>query len=107
MKRTLKITGIILFSLVVISNTPPLQFFLLERYTYRNLDNSFRFEEEPGSLYYDTCLRQFEAFKKEHPDNPNNTLYRTFTIKPWQFWQWWQFIAHHQRFKVPYMEPQK
>ncbi|TCC88640.1 hypothetical protein EZ428_18560 [Pedobacter frigiditerrae] len=105
MKRTLKITSIIIFALVVISNTPPVQFFVLDRYTYRNLDDSFRFEEEPGSLYFKTCLSQFETFKREHPHNPNKTLYRSFTIKPWQFWEWWQYIAHPKRFTLPYLEP--
>lgn len=99
---------IALLVIVVISNTPPAQFFLLENYGYRNQDASFTYTEEPGkALDFIVCERRWEHFKAENPENSNWTLYRTFTIKPWQFWEWWQYIAHTKRFTLPYKSMEK
>ncbi len=90
---------------IVISNTPPMQFFLLENYNYQNANSSFKYTEEPGqALDFKVGERRWDRFKSENSNNPNQTLYRTFKIKPWQFWEWWQFIAHSKRYSLPYLE---
>ena len=89
--------------LMVLSNTPPVQYFLLEQYSYQNKDGSFRYQEEPGqALDFEVCQIRWERFKNQNP-HADHTLYRNFTIKPWQFWEWWQFIAHSKRFTLPYL----
>jgi len=88
---------------VIISNTPPLQVLLLEKYAYQNKDGSFSYQEEPGrALDFEVCQIRWERFKSQNPQ-ADHTLYREFTIKPWQFWEWWQFIAHSERFRLPYL----
>lgn len=103
-------TSLIIASLVVIlSNTPPAQFFLLENYHYQNADNSFSFTEDPAKgLDFKVAQKRWARFQTANPDNHKKnkqTLYRTFTIKPYQFWQWWQYIAHPKRFTLPYTPP--
>ena len=91
---------------VVISNTPPMQYFLLENYSYQNANGSFKYTEEPGqALDFKVGERRWQRFKTENRNNPNQMLYRTFRIKPWQFWEWWQFIGHSRRFTLPYLNP--
>ncbi|WP_443939194.1 PDDEXK nuclease domain-containing protein [Pedobacter sp. MW01-1-1] len=70
---------------------------------YQNKDASFEFTEEGGPTQtFETTKRRFEHFKTKNPANPNTTLYRTFTIKPWRFWEWWQMIAHSEPFRLPF-----
>jgi len=96
-------TIIMLLCLIVISNTPPVQFFTLKNYHYTNADNSFRYTEFPGKgLDFEAGVTRWERFKDHTPDNPNRTLYRTFRINPLKFWEWWQFIAHSKRYRLPY-----
>lgn len=102
--RNRKIILIAISVVIVISNTPPMQFFLLENYNYQNADGSFKYAEEPGqALDFKVGERRWERFKTENSNNPNQTLFRTFKIKPWRFWEWWQFIAHGKRFTLPYL----
>ncbi|PWS28477.1 hypothetical protein DHW03_01050 [Pedobacter yonginense] len=99
-----KVILIAIAVVIIISNTPPMQFFLLENYNYQNADGSFKYTEEPGqALDFKVGERRWERFKTENSSDPNQTLYRTFRIKPWQFWEWWQFIAHGKRFTLPYL----
>ncbi|MDQ8051907.1 MAG: hypothetical protein REI78_02725 [Pedobacter sp.] len=98
-----KFIGIAIIVVIIVSNTPPLQYFLLERYHYQNADKSFEYTEEPGqALDYKVAEIRWTRFKAENSNNPNQILYRTFRLKPWQFWEWWQFIAHSKRFTLPY-----
>lgn len=101
-------TIIILLCLIAISNTPPVQFFTLDNYHYRNADNSFNYTEFPGKgLDFEVGIIRWERFKKEHPDNQGRTLYRTFHINIFRFWEWWQFITHNSRYRLPYITEQK
>lgn len=91
-------------AIIILSNTPPAQFFLLPTYGYQNKDRSFTYSEEPGKgMDLEAGMIQFEGWKKQNPDNPNHILYRTFSIRPWQFWEWWQYVANAQRFRLPYL----
>jgi hypothetical protein len=100
--KATKWTIITIASVIILSNTPPAQFFLLERYSYQNKDASFTYEEEPGmALDFKVCQKRWKRFKAQNLDNRNQTLYRTFRIKPWQFWEWWQYVAHSDRFALP------
>ncbi|WP_344853702.1 hypothetical protein [Pedobacter jeongneungensis] len=106
--RTIRTITIILLCLIAISNTPPIQFFTLNDYHYQNADGSFTYTEFPGkSLDFEVGITRWERFKNQHPDSPNKTLYRTFQINHLKFWEWWQFIAHHERFLLPYLPKQK
>ncbi len=105
--RTTIVLLITIPAIILLSNTPPAQFFMLERYSYQNADKSFTYTEEPGEpLDFEVGEIRWERFKQQHPQNPNRTLYRTFHIKPWQFWEWWQYIAHYKRFALPYANGQ-
>lgn len=103
-QQTIKTTLIIAAIIVVLSNTPPAQFFLLEEYQYTNGDRTFQFTESPGkAMDFKIEEKRWERFKLQNPDK-DHTLYRTFTIKPYQFWEWWQYIAHPKRFALPYKD---
>ncbi|RZL99155.1 MAG: hypothetical protein EOO88_59885 [Pedobacter sp.] len=79
--RWKKITTLTILGIIILSNTPPAQFFLLENYSYQNQDGSFNYSEEPGKgMDLEAEQIQFKGWKKENPENPNTTLYRTFTI---------------------------
>ena len=107
-QQTLKTSLIIAGLIIVLSNTPPAQFFLLEEYHYTNKDHSFQYTESPGkALDFKVGQKRWERFKNQHPENPNQTLYRTFRIQPYQFWEWWQYIAHIERFNLPYLSTTK
>jgi hypothetical protein len=93
-------------AIIILSNTPPAQFFLLPNYSYQNRNGSFQYSEEPGKgMDFEAGKIQFEGWKKQNSGNINHSLYRKFTIKPWQFWEWWQYIAHSDRFKLPLLKP--
>lgn len=103
-KRKVRNTIILLLCFIAISNTPPVQFFTLDGYHYRNADSSFSYTEYPGKgLDFETGQTRWERFKKLNRQNPNKTLYRTFRINPLKFWEWWQFIAHNGRYRLPYI----
>ncbi len=88
--------------IIILSNTPPAQFFLSQEYHYTNGDNSFQYTESPGkALDFKVAQKRWERFKLQNP-NKDQTLYRTFTIRPWEFWEWWQYTAHPNRFSLPY-----
>lgn len=102
MKKKTKTWIIIIVSIVIITNLPPINYFLEENYSYQNKDASFTYVEKPGKgLDYEVGQIRFERFQKQNP-NKDQTLYRTFTLKPWRFWQWWQMLRHFERFKLPY-----
>ncbi len=103
--KALKTTLIITAIIIILSNTTPAQFFLLEEYHYTNGDRSFQYTESPGkALDFKVAEKRWERFKLQHPEK-DHTLYRTFTIKPWQFWEWWQYIAYNKRFTLPFTPP--
>jgi len=98
----------LLLLILIISNTPPAQFFLQENYTYRNLEGTFHYSEEGGKgMSFEGCLDRYYDFIMNNPHQKDLTLYRTFTIKPWRFWEWYQMLFHNQRFRLPYLEPEK
>lgn len=102
MKRKYKVTILIIVSVIVVSNLPPITYFLQEEYHYRNKDASFQFYEQGGPTQdFEVAKARFESFKNKHPQNRSDILYRTFTLKPWRFWEWWQMIAHSERFGLP------
>lgn len=103
MKRKYKIIIIVIISAILICNLPPITYFLQEEYHYQNRDGSFQFSEQAGPTQgFDVAKYKFERFKIKNPNNPNKTLFRTFTLKPWRFWEWWQMLKHFERFKLPY-----
>jgi len=90
--------------IIILTNTPPAQYFLLEKYHYQNADNSFSYSEfKSKGLDFEVCEIRWKRFLDTNPKNKNQTLYRTFTIRPWQFWEWWQYLAHPKRFTLPYL----
>jgi hypothetical protein len=104
MKRTI----IIITAILLISNLPFFGFLWTEDFTYQNRDGSFVYNEEAGKgQSYRSCLINYGNFLCRHPDKDqgDNTLYRTFTIKPWRFWEWREMIFHSDRFKLPYLDP--
>jgi hypothetical protein len=102
---------IIAFVLIIfISNFSPVNYFLIDDYTYSNIDGSFKFSEEGGKgLNYTNVVRNYAIFLCQHPekDQGDNRLFRTFTLKPWRFWEWSQWIFRNERFLLPYLEPGK
>jgi hypothetical protein len=101
MKRRTKIMITSIVLVIIVSNLPPIGYFIQEKYSYQNKDGSFKFTEEPGKgLDFEVAKIRFERFKNENTFNPNKILYRKFEIKPWRFWEWWQIIAHSERFKL-------
>ncbi|MEJ5996604.1 hypothetical protein WG904_19405 [Pedobacter sp. Du54] len=106
-KNTTRTVIIAALSVIILSNTPPAQFFLLENYHYQNADGSFQYSEEPGKgMDFKAGLIQFDGWKRSNPQNNNILLYRTFHIRPWQFWEWWQYIAHNERYRLPILTHQ-
>jgi hypothetical protein len=101
MKRRNNTIIILIASIIIISNLPPITYFLQEAYRYQNKDGSFQFEENGTVQSFDVAKARFNSFKNKNPDNPNKILYRTFTLKPWRFWEWWQMIIHFERFRLP------
>lgn len=104
-----KIAFIIVCALIILTNLPPISWFLTENYAYSNFDGSFRTEESGGKgNSFLTCIRQYNHFLCEHPEREtgDNNLYRTFTIKPWFFWEWREYIFHSERFQLPYLDPE-
>lgn len=100
-KPSYKTAAILLITLIILSNTPPAQYFLLPHYHYQNSDGSFQYSEEPGKgMDFQAGQIQFEAWKQQNKNNPHQTLYRTFSIRPWAFWEWWQFLVYSERFSV-------
>lgn len=98
---SLKLAGYLLITIILLSNTPPAQYFLLPHYSYQNQDGSFQYSEEPGKgMDLQAGLIQFQAWKQQHPHNPNQTLYRKFQIRPWAFWEWWQYLFNNERFRI-------
>lgn len=103
MKKRNRIIAIIILGIIIISNTPPFQFFLQENYHYKNKDGSFQFTEQAGmGRDFQVAKRQFKNFVKTHPNNQNKTLYRTFLVKPWKFWEWYQLIFNNERFRLTF-----
>lgn len=89
----------------MISNLPPINYFLKEEYHYQNQDGSFQFTEQAGSTQgFDIAEKRFADFVKQNLNSKNNTLYRTFTFKPWKFWEWWQMIVHYERWQLPLID---
>ncbi|MGQ7856697.1 hypothetical protein ACUN24_20865 [Pedobacter sp. WC2501] len=65
---------IILACLIAVSNTPPIQFFNLDRYHYQNADASFTYTEFPGkSLDPEVGMTRWQRLKTLNPNNPNRT----------------------------------
>ena len=97
-------------ALVLLTNLPPVNWFLTENFSYCNFDGSFKTQESGGKgNTFLTCVRQYGYFLCQHPekDIADNNLYRTFTIKPWCFWQWKEYIFYSERFRLPYKDPAK
>lgn len=104
MKKKSKIITFTILLIVIISNTPPLQYFLLPHYHYRNKDNSFSFTEEPGKgLDFKVCMKPWERYKQQNAGNQNMQLYRTFPIRFYAFWEWGQYLLNSDRLSLPYL----
>jgi len=93
-----------LLSVILVSNLPPISYFLEQQYEYQNRDASFKFIEQTGPTQgVDIAIKRFERFKSENPNNPNKILYRNFKLQPWRFWEWWQMIYRNRRYDLPYL----
>ncbi|WP_421940597.1 hypothetical protein [Pedobacter sp.] len=103
MKKSKKILLIAIF-IIVISNLPPVYYFIGENYHYQNYDGSFSFTEQPGTGQNFTVAKaMFKDFIRDKKQIKQDVLFRTFTIKPWKFWEWWQMVNGFDRFKLAYM----
>lgn len=101
MKKKNKVIAISIITLIIISNTPPFQFFLQENYHYQNKDGSFQFTEQPGPTQgFNVAIERFADFKLKNPDNQYKILYRTFTFKTWRFWEWYEMVKNSERYKL-------
>jgi hypothetical protein len=99
---------LILVVLVVLSNLPFINFFLIEDFSYSNVDRSFTYNENgTKGLNYISVIKAYTVFLCQNPskDQGDNRLFRTFTIKPWRFWEWREMILHSDRFSLPYKDP--
>lgn len=104
-KKSFKYFSIGLLMVIVISNTPPVAFFIAPYYHYQTADGKFQFTEEPGKgMDYEVLKIRYERYLAEHPTSQDRTLFRTFKVKPWQFWQWWEMVVRYERFRLPYVE---
>jgi hypothetical protein len=103
-KRNYKPLYLTLIGIILISNTPPVTFFLQPHYHYQTRDGKFSYTEEPGkALDYDIMKIRYQRYLNQQQTNQDKTLYRTFRFKPWQFWQWWEMTVRNGRFRLPYM----
>jgi len=101
MKRKTKTSLIVAILTIFISNTPPVNYFLQESYSYQNKDGSFTYTEEPGKgLDFEVGQIRWSRFKKQNPNNPNKTLLRTFDFKPWRFWEWLTMLKDWERYSL-------
>jgi hypothetical protein len=93
-------TGVLIFI-----NLPFWDFFTKEYYSYCNADKTFIYTEEAG-MDFQACQRMYGYFLCQHPgkDSGDNTLYRSFTLKPWKFWQWREMLMHNDRFLLRFKE---
>ena len=104
MKKRNKTILIIILGMIIISNLPPVYYFIGENYSYQNADKSFTFTEQPGTIQnFKMAELRFESFKLQNSNNINKILFRTFTIKPWKFWEWYQMIFNNERFMLHIM----
>ncbi|MFD0763217.1 hypothetical protein ACFQZI_00025 [Mucilaginibacter lutimaris] len=103
MKRSILIIIIII---VAILNFTPLSFLLKKNYSYSNFDRSFRFQEEGSGIDFNMAKTRYKWFLQDNQSTKNGdtTLYRTFTIKPWQVWSWRDYVLQHERFTLPYLD---
>jgi hypothetical protein len=104
MKKQTKRWLVIVVIIIIISNLPPINYFFQECYTYQNNDGSFKYtEDSEKGLDYEVGQIRWNRFQKCNSVNPNKTLYRTFTLKPWRFWEWWNMLSNAKRFDYPYI----
>lgn len=106
----MKKIAIVIVVIVLILNLTPISYLLKEDYSYSNADGSYTFNEEGGAGFnFDMAKQRYKWFLQEHPEKlkEDTKLYRTFTIKPWRVWQWWDYAFQHDRFSLPYKDPDK
>ena len=90
--------------IIIISNLPPIYYFIGEDYLYQNKDGSFSFTEQPGTIQnYNVAKLRFESFKKDNPYNSCKILYRTFYFKPWKFWEWFNMLKYMEKYNLEYL----
>lgn len=104
MKIKTKVVVSIIAVTIIIANMPPVTYFLQEDYHYQNKDATFEFTETSNFRDVNVGKKQFESYILKNPNNPNKTLYRTFTLKLWRFWEWWQMLSHYERWLLPFLD---
>lgn len=103
--QTQKILGLFLLTIIVLSNIPPINTFLLPNYHYQNHSGSFQYNEYPSKgLTYAVGQRRWQEYLNQTNNPKDDTLYRTFQIRPWAFWEWGQYIVNNKRYWHPYLE---
>lgn len=91
-------------TIIIVSNVTPIVYFFKDDYAFSNHNGEFYVSELGGKGRSFTSIKDgFDFYSKEHPLEKDKTLYRTFTLKPWRFWEWGQWIAHFDRFTLPYI----
>jgi len=104
MKRKV-IIGICLF--LVITNVPPvrvfLDIFLSPAYKYTTKSRAFQDEEihYAGGKYEDV-IRAYNRYATSF-NASDDTLCRTFEMKPYKFWLWGQYLLH-PKYRLPYLK---
>lgn len=93
----------ILLVIIVVSNFPPIYYFIGESYSYQNKDGSFVFTEQSSTIQnFEMAELRFENFKIRNPQNHNDILFRKFKLKPWKFWEWWNMFKNSEKYKLQY-----
>lgn len=102
MKKRNKTILIIILGIIIISNLPPIYYFIGEEYHYQNADGSFSFTERAGTIQnFQMAQLKFKSFVEKNPKSPH-ILYRTFSLNPSKFWEWGNAILNFDRFKLKF-----
>lgn len=118
-KKRLWLTGGILFFVILSNFFLPVRWivaFILPEKQQESISGIWLYTTEHGEFQrgqeglivfsnsYERVTTGFDEYVKCHPTTPDNVLYRTFKLEPWQFWNWINYFID-PRWKYPYKDP--
>ena len=102
----MKYIWIIITLVVILANLiKPIQ--IGKEYKFKTMDNTFLYEVVPSKGgEVSTMEYSFDVYKENRQLNDEDLiLYRTFTVKWWQFWKWGEFLFDRNHFYTyPYLD---
>jgi hypothetical protein len=106
--KGIKIVLLVIAVIILLVNLPPIRwfnYFYGEDYNYINYNGEYYCGEYGGKgSSFEGCKNKFNYYLEKHPEDVDQTIYRTFSIKPWQFWEWFQYVGKDRgRFRLPYI----